>query len=251
MAIGDDDQTIYQWRGSDVRNILTFRDRYPKVAEVRLEENFRSSEGIVAVARDFVRPLGRRLEKEMKATAAQAYEPGDIVALRAGDLVPADGAVLDRAPREIVLTFNEKISPQYAQLILSRDGTALSIAEPVVTGEVIRVPLAETATGDYRLAFRVVSADGHPISGESHYTVRGAVATPSTTTTAATTTAATTPTPPGTVTSPPSAAAAGTRQPTESQANHLPGILIGGGLVAVAVALLWWDRRRRQASPGG
>lgn len=161
-------------------------------------------------------------------------------------IVPADGAVLDRAPREIVLTFNEKISPQYAQLILSRDGTALSIAEPVVTGEVIRVPLAETATGDYRLAFRVVSADGHPISGESHYTVRGAVATPSTTTTAATT-----PTPPGTVTSPPSAAAAGTRQPTESQANHLPGILIGGGLVAVAVALLWWDRRRRQASPGG
>lgn len=166
-------------------------------------------------------------------------------------IVPADGAVLDRAPREIVLTFNEKISPQYAQLILSRDGTALSIAEPVVTGEVIRVPLAETATGDYRLAFRVVSADGHPISGESHYTVRGAVATPSTTTSAATTSAATTPTPPGTVTSPPSAAAAGTRQPTESQANHLPGILIGGGLVAVAVALLWWDRRRRQASPGG
>ena len=58
-------------------------------------------------------------------------------------IVPADGAVLDRAPREIVLTFNEKISPQYAQLILSRDGTALSIAEPVVTGEVIRVPLEQ------------------------------------------------------------------------------------------------------------
>jgi len=80
-VVGDDDQTIYQWRGSDVRNILSFRDRYPKVAEVRLEDNYRSSEGIVAVARDFVRNVVHRLDKEMKATAAQAFEQGDIVAL--------------------------------------------------------------------------------------------------------------------------------------------------------------------------
>ena len=56
--MGDDDQTIYQWRGSDVRNILSFEDRYPGVTQVRLEENFRSSEGVVAVARDFIRQRG-------------------------------------------------------------------------------------------------------------------------------------------------------------------------------------------------
>jgi DNA helicase-2/ATP-dependent DNA helicase PcrA len=80
-VVGDDDQTIYQWRGSDVRNILTFGDRYSQVDQVRLEENFRSSEGVVAIARDFIRQVVRRLPKEMKATNAQAYEAGDITGL--------------------------------------------------------------------------------------------------------------------------------------------------------------------------
>ena len=54
-VVGDDDQTIYQWRGSDVRNILDFEKRYPEAStQVRLEENFRSSEGVVEAARDFI-----------------------------------------------------------------------------------------------------------------------------------------------------------------------------------------------------
>lgn len=80
-VVGDDDQTIYQWRGSDVRNILNFERRYDNVVQVRLEENFRSSEGVVVVARDFIRQLLRRLPKEMKPTDAHDYEAGDIVAL--------------------------------------------------------------------------------------------------------------------------------------------------------------------------
>ncbi|MCP1768666.1 ATP-dependent helicase [Bradyrhizobium japonicum] len=80
-VVGDDDQTIYQWRGSDVRNILSFEGRYPGATQVRLEENFRSSEGVVAVGRDFIRQVLRRLPKEMKNTGAQAYEPNDITAL--------------------------------------------------------------------------------------------------------------------------------------------------------------------------
>lgn len=44
-SILDDDQTIYQWRGSDVDNILTFAERYPGVEQVPLEQNFRSSQG--------------------------------------------------------------------------------------------------------------------------------------------------------------------------------------------------------------
>ncbi|MEX3967937.1 ATP-dependent helicase [Paraburkholderia sp. EG286B] len=80
-VVGDDDQTIYQWRGSDVRNILDFERRYENVTQVKLEENFRSSEGVVAVARDFIRQLLRRLPKEMKATAAQGFDAGDIAAL--------------------------------------------------------------------------------------------------------------------------------------------------------------------------
>jgi DNA helicase-2/ATP-dependent DNA helicase PcrA len=80
-VVGDDDQTIYQWRGSDVRNILTFTDRYPGSERISMEENFRSSDGIVETARAFIARNGNRLPKEMKPTGAQQYEPGDIVAL--------------------------------------------------------------------------------------------------------------------------------------------------------------------------
>ena len=80
-VVGDDDQTLYQWRGSDVDNILTFAERYSGVDRIQLEENFRSSAGVVSLAREFIKQVDRRLEKEMKATTAQHYEVGDLVAL--------------------------------------------------------------------------------------------------------------------------------------------------------------------------
>lgn len=84
-VVGDDDQTIYQWRGSNVENILTFEDRYAPVESVRLQENFRSSRGIVETARDFISQNTERLPKEMVPTEAQPFEPGDIVALPFND----------------------------------------------------------------------------------------------------------------------------------------------------------------------
>ena len=80
-VVGDDDQTIYQWRGSDVENILTFETRYPGVEQIPLEENFRSNDGIVETARTFIAQNRHRLPKAMKPTGAQANETGDLVAL--------------------------------------------------------------------------------------------------------------------------------------------------------------------------
>jgi DNA helicase-2/ATP-dependent DNA helicase PcrA len=80
-VVGDDDQTIYQWRGSDVNNILTFVDRYRGVDQIALEENFRSSNGIVETARQFIQQNAERLRKEMQPTNRQPYDEGDIVAL--------------------------------------------------------------------------------------------------------------------------------------------------------------------------
>ncbi|MFZ5541694.1 MAG: ATP-dependent helicase [Pseudomonadota bacterium] len=80
-VVGDDDQTIYQWRGGDVENILTFPRRYPDVDQIPIEENFRSGEGIVETARAFIEQNSERLPKAMRPTGAQTYEPGDIVAL--------------------------------------------------------------------------------------------------------------------------------------------------------------------------
>ena len=56
-VVGDDDQTIYQWRGSEVSNIVTFKDRYAGVRQVTLAENFRSSEGVVE---EVLRPMSQR-----------------------------------------------------------------------------------------------------------------------------------------------------------------------------------------------
>jgi DNA helicase II / ATP-dependent DNA helicase PcrA len=80
-VVGDDDQTIYQWRGGDVENILTFAKRYPDVDQIAIEENFRSTDGIVETARAFIEKNAARLTKAMKPTGAQTYEAGDIVAL--------------------------------------------------------------------------------------------------------------------------------------------------------------------------
>lgn len=81
-VVGDDDQTIYQWRGSDVQNIITFAGRYPNVKTERLNENFRSSEGIVLTARRIVEQNPDRLQKKMESTDAQPFERGDILALQ-------------------------------------------------------------------------------------------------------------------------------------------------------------------------
>jgi DNA helicase II / ATP-dependent DNA helicase PcrA len=83
--VGDDDQTIYQWRGSDITNITSFAARYPKVQKVRLQENFRSSKGVVETARDFISQNTKRLAKAMIPTNAQPFETGDIVALALDD----------------------------------------------------------------------------------------------------------------------------------------------------------------------
>ena len=79
--VGDDDQTIYQWRGSDVENIISFEERYPHVKSVRLQDNFRSSKGVVATARDFIAQNEGRLSKKMQPASEQQYEPGDVTAL--------------------------------------------------------------------------------------------------------------------------------------------------------------------------
>ena len=89
-VVGDDDQTIYQWRGSDVTNILKFKDRYAPVRQVKLQENFRSSKGVIDVAREFIKKNRIRLDKAMVPTNAQPYDKGDIVALALDD--PEDEA---------------------------------------------------------------------------------------------------------------------------------------------------------------
>jgi DNA helicase-2/ATP-dependent DNA helicase PcrA len=62
-VVGDDDQSIYRWRGADVRNIRGFRRDYPGALVVKLEQNYRSTKRIVASA---LAVIGRSTEREPK-----------------------------------------------------------------------------------------------------------------------------------------------------------------------------------------
>jgi len=64
-ATGDPDQSIYGWRGADIRNILEFETHYPKVTSVRLEQNYRSTKSILAVADQLIRNNKQRKHKSL------------------------------------------------------------------------------------------------------------------------------------------------------------------------------------------
>src|SRR5690606_23794862 len=59
------DQAIYQWRGSDVRNIVEFEKRYPDVATFSITTNRRSRPGIIATANTFGGSIPDRIDKVM------------------------------------------------------------------------------------------------------------------------------------------------------------------------------------------
>jgi len=79
-VVGDDDQTIYHWRGSNLTYIRDFQTRYSNVCREDLDINFRSSRGITDVARQVIINNQNRLAKQMNSNDTQVYATGDIVA---------------------------------------------------------------------------------------------------------------------------------------------------------------------------
>ncbi len=76
-CVGDDDQSIYSWRGAEIKNFLEFDSVYKNTKVIRLEENYRSSQNILSVASNLISNNQNRVGKTLKAT----LEEGDLVKL--------------------------------------------------------------------------------------------------------------------------------------------------------------------------
>ena len=106
-VVGDDDQSIYRWRGADIENILNFEKDYPGTTVIKLEENYRSTQNILTAAGNVVRENRSRNEKTLW-TQNEKGEP--VICYRAEDEISEAEFVCDRIQslcQEEGFAFNE------------------------------------------------------------------------------------------------------------------------------------------------
>jgi DNA helicase-2/ATP-dependent DNA helicase PcrA len=77
-VVGDEDQSIYSWRGADITNILNFESDFPSATVVKLEQNYRSTKNIVKAASELIKNNTQRKNKTLFSENAD----GDLITLR-------------------------------------------------------------------------------------------------------------------------------------------------------------------------
>ncbi len=151
---------------------------------------------------------------------------------------PEDGASVPTAEK-VTLTFSEDINAQFLQVRVEGPGGDETDGDPTVDGGVVTQPLtAALAAGEHRVTFRVVSVDGHPVSGTTTFTTTQAPASASPSPTDSPTagaTAAPTATPTATPTVTPSATASDL--PGEPTSSGTPGWVVPAAIGALLALL--------------
>jgi DNA helicase II / ATP-dependent DNA helicase PcrA len=113
MVVGDDDQSIYGWRGADVTNILEFDQRYSDVRLVRLERNYRSTRRILDAANVVIAENTRRKGKTLRTeaeegerlTILEAADERDEADWVASEIEVRLSAEPERTPRDFALLY--------------------------------------------------------------------------------------------------------------------------------------------------
>lgn len=97
-VVGDDDQSIYHWRGADIRNILDFENDFPDCRIFRLEQNYRSTKNILAAANCVVRNNANRLEKTLWTNKGEGEK---LTMLNCGTAFQESGKIVEKIQYEI------------------------------------------------------------------------------------------------------------------------------------------------------
>jgi DNA helicase-2/ATP-dependent DNA helicase PcrA len=140
MAVGDDAQCIYSWRGADFENIMTFPDRHPGTVIHRIETNYRSTPQILGLANGVLeaQPKGRHFDKELRASRANSHKPAVVQTLddreqaefifkRIRALTEDEGV----SAGEIAILYRSHFHALEIQLVLSRAGVPYQITSGV------------------------------------------------------------------------------------------------------------------------
>lgn len=126
-VVGDDDQSIYGWRGAEVQHILNFKKDWPAATEIRLEDNYRSTTAIVAFANRLIAYNKTRHDKVLKAARAGG-QPPRILQFK-DEIEEAKGIseeiarILDRRvrePRDLAILFRTNEQPRVFETELRR-----------------------------------------------------------------------------------------------------------------------------------
>ena len=85
FVVGDDDQSIYGWRGAEIENILKFDSDYPAAKVYKLQRNYRSTKSILNLANSIIENNGRRRKKKLWTASEEGVKPEYIQAEQEAD----------------------------------------------------------------------------------------------------------------------------------------------------------------------
>ncbi len=123
-VVGDDDQSIYAWRGADVRNILDFEEQFPGALVVKLEQNYRSRSPVLAVANAVI---AKRADVKHKKVLFTDKAGGPIVGLATAPSPEAEAAYVGRELAR--LTKDLGVRPRDMAVLYRSNGQAKLIEE--------------------------------------------------------------------------------------------------------------------------
>jgi len=123
-VVGDDDQSIYAWRGADVRNILDFEEQFPGAKVVKLEQNYRSAAPILAVANAVI---SKRTDSKYKKSLFTDKPGGEKVRLGVAPSPEAEAAYVARELRRLIREENKK--PKDCAILYRSNGQAKLLEE--------------------------------------------------------------------------------------------------------------------------